>query len=143
MCIFKDVERNNDDKRIVLFRGKDVDNDCWRYGYYADWNGIATIMALKHDFMYIVDPETVCEFTNCYDGYGEKIFENDIVTDYDGSLYIIKYNLDASGFFAATLPFNDESELYCIDDTVYQLIGNAFDNKDYLECDSRKNLPEY
>lgn len=77
--------------REILYRAKPY-SDEWIYGYYAKKRDHADMEAhyiiavddsvpWKHDFFeeYIVDPETIHEFTGMYDKNGNKIFEGDII----------------------------------------------------------------
>lgn len=80
--------------REILFRGKRVENGEWVYGDYC---GICRVECNDGDFayrhlihrsndepLYMIDPETVGEYTGLTDKNGKKIFERDIVELYDG-----------------------------------------------------------
>lgn len=81
--------------REILFKAKRVDNGEWIEGSLIDLDidsgygyivqpykkaSILPIIFLITDRMKLVDPETLCQFTELYDKNGNKIWENDIVT---------------------------------------------------------------
>jgi hypothetical protein len=72
------TQERKDGRRIVmreiLFRGQRQDNREWVHGDLEHLSyGVITIQG------YIVDPETVGEYTGIEDGNGAKIFEGDVV----------------------------------------------------------------
>lgn len=120
--------------REILFRGKRTDNGEWVYGNYAH-----TDCYIKHnDYIgqnnpleYMVNPETVGQYTGLTDKNGNRVFEGDIVKlrrrrDYG----IVKYAIPECHF--EYLMQGDGDQLL-IDDVDYvEIIGNIHDNADLL-----------
>lgn len=86
---------------------------------------------------YIVDPTTICQYVGLPDKNGQKIWENDVVRIvYNGIEYIYKVIWDISelDFKATNGNENYKSNfqyLPCCEEI--EVIGNIFDNPDYIQ----------
>ena len=73
--------------REILFKAKRKDNGEWVEGYYFGVGEKHMILNFSTDEsgtyhnMYEIDPETLCQYTGLTDKNGNKIWENDIVTE--------------------------------------------------------------
>ena len=88
--------------REILFRAKDEDSKNWVYGNLLQYkDGSCSIRekdSSEHGFKtWIVDPETVGQFTGLTDKNGVKIFEDDILENIDGSVSVVKFGQFKAG----------------------------------------------
>lgn len=138
------IERNGGLSRMreIIFRGKHIHahpknehlDGTWVYGYLCNENYINS-MELEGEFL--IDPETVCQYTGLTDREGKKIFEGDIVRRSDlhnakePSIGFIEYDTENTSFlihwtdiqnYSATFPWKDRIEV----------IGNIFDNPELI-----------
>lgn len=117
--------------REILFRGKHV--HAWVYGYLCDENYINS-PDLEGEFL--VDPETICQYTGVKDGNGNKIFEGDIIK-YNKKLFEIVW-VDECAHFAPR-PFERLTWSPCMNvGTVEksEVVGNVFDNPELVRSDA-------
>lgn len=132
--------------REILFRGKHIHamdsnehlNGTWVHGYLSDENYIYD-KSLECEFL--VDENTICQYTGLNDKNGKKIFEGDIVR-YGEICGEVKFGLHESnwqigkhnqGFFV-TFP----KEYFLRNELGYwrnkiAVVGNVFDNPELLE----------
>lgn len=140
--------------REILFRGKHIHflqelrnfDGRWVYGYLSDEKHIHS-QELEGEFL--VDPETVCQYTGLTDRTGRKIFEGDIVRDiFNASVVgIVRYgeyrntfNDDEYGGHTGFYVEWKEKQNLLRKDLVYwvknsEFIGNIFDNPELLKGD--------
>lgn len=134
--------------REILFRGKRRDTGEWAEGSLVKAKGLYTKIingeVKNNDFFdehFIVDPETVGQFSGILDANGQKVFEGDIVklTEDVKKTYrvddgVVKFNHSAF-FVNGRDGFLDS--LFVLADVSYVLrgwvIGNIYDNPELLE----------
>lgn len=135
--------------REVLFRAKHIHtisknehlNGRWIEGYLADKNHINS-PELEGEFL--IDPETICQYSGMMDISGKRIFEEDIIERHlpNGEILaqdmVIKYGkyqaycpvdkeyVDTIGFYA-WIPGYPPMPLGTLEDYA-KVIGNTFDN---------------
>lgn len=133
--------------REILFRGKHIHamdsnehlNGTWVHGYLSDKDYIYD-KSLEGEFL--VDEDTICQYTGLTDKNGKKIFEGDIVRYgevcgevkfglHESNWQIGKYN---QGFFV-TFPkeYLLRNELGYWRNKIV-VVGNVFDNPELLEA---------
>lgn len=129
--------------REIKFRGKHIHvlppnkhlDGTWIYGYLCDENYINS-PELEGEFL--VNPETVCQYTGLTDKNGRKIFEGDIV-----KIPLFKPNTMVIGFIEGAFCLVNKKKEY-VADIHYthhagvnqtEVIGNIFDNSELLGSD--------
>lgn len=129
------------EKREILFRGWNKKNKKWLYGYYLVNRGEHFIspdefvnpLASYED--YVIDADTVGQYTGLKDAKGVKIFEGDIIEGF-GCRHILLYN-DRVARFVATI--EEVSYTKCgidqrwIDEFGKVVVGNVHENKELEE----------
>lgn len=118
--------------REILFRGKRKDYGTWVEGYYVHnfWNDGEDTIHLVDGGCCTVMPETVCQYTGLKDEYGNKIWENDILTfpaygeKYKGDVKFVGGNFIIQ--CGKCSPFLDD----VLEKHSATVIGNIFDNPD-------------
>ena len=123
--------------REILFRAKHIHamdsnehlNGTWVHGYRSDENYIYD-KSLEGEFL--IDEDTICQYTGLTDKNGKKIFENDIVqvgwyngtVEYEDGCFVIKWN---------NIKFLRKDLGYWANLDGFQTIGNIYDNPELLE----------
>ena len=152
--------------RGILFKGKRADNGEWVEGAFLqsdDECRIVTSYLRESDekdpvitVTYIVDPETVSQYTGLKDKNGVDIWENDLLRysyEYPGSPWLaqkgmtdddIRYDVGAvfwqewRGSWAVcgwgkSRMMNSDVFTYCRNPNRTEVIGNIFDNPELIE----------
>lgn len=124
--------------RDILFRGKELDHGYWVKGmlvdYYPDCSYIKSEVTNKLGISRLryfkVDPETVGQYIGLDDGYGNKLFEGDIVYDEieDANAEVIYFE----GKFWLKYRGHLDDEIFDLTDFI-QVIGNRHDNPELIK----------
>lgn len=133
--------------REILFRAKHIHtmdsnehlNGTWVHGYLSDKDYIYD-KSLEGEFL--VDENTICQYSGRTDKNKKKIFEGDVVKDSAGVCGVVKFGLYTAGFSIPDtnqgfyIEFPEESlyrkELGYWENKVI-VIGNIYDNPELLE----------
>lgn len=152
--------------RIILFRAKRIDNGKWVEGYYLYYKPFIVSPLIPDEYRHCIttldglttdiDPTTLSQFTGWVDGYGKRIFENDIVemvsSPKSSYKYLIWWNREMNCMEAIDfrdINFNGHDywsykvhrdyETFCLmmqdpwgDFQDIKVIGNVFDNYDIV-----------
>lgn len=136
--------------RMILFRGKRLDNGKWYFGSYlflhvpmSDWTGRhrgpakdVHYIVDREDVNEAVDPETVGQYTGVVDRNGNRIFEGDILAFNPGdgeetSFYRVEWdNARWTVSFGRGYADDDMTDWESENWTV---IGNIYDNPELME----------
>ena len=127
--------------REILFRGKHMHvcpenkhlDGTWVEGYLEDENHINDG---KYEFL--IDPETVCQYTGLIDKNGKKIWENDILEGHLDDKFAEAVSSEKviwheSGWRTEEPGCNDKEYLDEFDTENLEVVGNVFDNPELLE----------
>ena len=129
--------------REILFRGKQMDNGDWVYGYYVHIGPVscqrAYIIPEYASALYVneVDPSTVGQYTGLKDKNGKRIFEGDVAKVLQGKDKDIAYVGFENGAFMLYPKTGNIYERtlwsYWYNDWDVEVIGNITDNPELLE----------
>lgn len=131
-------------KREILFRGWNKKNKKWLYGYYCVNRGehfiapdsLVDVLASYED--YVVDEDTVGQYTGLKDVNAVKIFEGDIIIEVDSFRHVIQYKKNAAKFVAI---LEGISDVYCgidqqwMDKYKMVIIGNVHENPELIKTE--------
>ena len=129
--------------REIKFRGQDRDKK-WHFGdLHHYWDGSVGIMEIENKYGFVVQPDTVGQFTGLYDIDGKEIFEDDICTvtetfiNNNGEkrtetyIMLVRYKNYKFEFYSKTT--NPRDIQYINDFCTVKVIGNIHDNHDLLK----------
>lgn len=127
--------------REILFRGKHMHvcpenkhlDGTWVEGYLADENHINDG---KYEFL--IDPETICQYTGLTDKNGKKIWENDILEGhlddkFPEDVTREKVIWHESGWKTEEPGCDNKEYLDKFDTENFEIVGNVYDNPELLE----------
>ena len=130
--------------REILFKAKRIDNGEWVEGYYAiaiDKRGIKqhNILVADHSLgyfkWYVIDENTLCQYTGLTDKNGNKIWENDIL-DCQDRITIVKWHIYCGTWDCDFVRYKGKkcSNGIQVAEWKYRakVIGNIFDNPELL-----------
>lgn len=120
-------------QREIIFRGKWIGNEKWIQGNLARFsNGDCAICNMdsvdEEPLYYLVDPDTVGQYTGMDSNSGWKIFEGDLLR-YRENVFEVRYSTEqarflaylSNGIFNPAVLKNGE------------IIGNIYDNPELME----------
>lgn len=119
--------------REILFRGKRPDNKEWVYGFYRNDGFGEHEDIIENDYkLYIIDRETLGQYTGLKDKNDKRIFEGDIVgIDGEDGYFQITWHEDEAMFGL------DGDRLSVSFDNYYprevEVFDNIYDNPELLE----------
>jgi uncharacterized phage protein (TIGR01671 family) len=116
--------------RVILFRGKRIDNGMWIEGCLRQYlNGHAGICCNKIQHLFRVDSDTVGQYTGLKDKNGKRIFEGDIIKMSDEEVGAVVYRNDCAGY-----ELTCSGCAFCLSQENERLvIGNIHDNPELLK----------
>lgn len=127
-------------KREILFRGWNKKNKKWLYGYFCVNRGEHFIapdefvnpLASYED--YVVDADTVGQYTGLKDAKGVKIFEGDIIES-NGCRHRILYNDSEAQFVAVFGDIQCGISQRWVDEFEKVVVGNVHGNQELIKTE--------
>ena len=120
--------------RSIEFRGLVADEPyTWVHGHLLSKNRIHQEYEPKHGCcgvgIFSVIPESIGQYTGCRDKHNIKIYENDLVKDFEsGNLFIVKY--EEGAFLLEDEDMNKTYLLWSYPLDNLEVIGNSFTLKE-------------
>lgn len=125
--------------RTIKFRGYNKKNNKWIYGYYlvnrgkhfVVEDGIANPLNTWED--YLVEEETIGQFTGLLDKEGKRIYEKDIMNDpISRNIGVVKWNSALCLFQLSWQNMPTAADLYYMANNGSIVIGNIYDNPELI-----------
>lgn len=127
-------------KREILFRGWNKKNKRWLYGYYFAYRGYHFISPddkvnpLDTYEDYVVEADTVGQYTGMKDAKGVKIFEGDILV-FSPWLAVVLWNEELA-IFALQFQFEDKVGLKPLGEwQTMTIIGNVHEKSELIKTE--------
>lgn len=117
--------------REIFFRAKKVDGGEWVEGYVVQRYGAWFMYDAENSDTcrqnnYLIEEDTICQYTGMNDALENKIYENDIVKcgDYIGS---VKYEKGCFLIKWSNAEYIRKDLDYWVNDRNIRIVGNTFD----------------
>lgn len=142
--------------RTIKFKGKSIEDGQWNYG---DLSHVAGQILIKNNpcrdgrpkFTFVVDPQTVCQFTGFLDKNGKEIYEGDVLRsdkypysclkdNERDNYYAVVYYCEEGACFGTVTAKNPSSDVRGISDGIlddverekmknFEVVGNIHEEK--------------
>lgn len=137
--------------REILFRAKKVEGGEWVDGYIVKKHGTYFLYDINNSDTcrqnnYLIDEDTICQYTGLTDMNGKKIWEGDIIKYHFGEVYApVKFGEYQSCFDSTStshvgfyVDWDEKHDVrkdlgYWIKLVDAEVVGNIFDNPELLE----------